>query len=55
MGKYIGKVKSLQPFHLKTGAPSHTNFRRIKQGGYAKGSFIDGNTLNQGVPRKQVS
>ena len=27
-----GEAKSLPPFHLKTGAPSHTNFREIEQG-----------------------
>jgi len=41
----MGDIKSPQSFNLKTGAPSHTNFRRIKQGGYAKGSFSDENTL----------
>lgn len=29
-----GEVKSPQPFPLKTDAPFHANFRRIKQGGY---------------------
>lgn len=28
----MGEVKSLQLFPLKTGAPSHTNFREIEQG-----------------------
>lgn len=30
--KEWGKVKSLQPFHLKTGAPSHAYFREIARG-----------------------
>lgn len=29
----VGVTKSPQPFHLKNGAPSHADFRRIKQGG----------------------
>lgn len=40
-----GGVKSLQLSHLKTGAPSNTNFRRIKQGGYAKWYFNAQNAM----------
>lgn len=41
----LGDIKSLHLFQIKTGAPSHANFREIQQGGYAKESSGDKNTF----------